>query len=180
MPRLPNTSAQLPSALTPSAPKVIAVAIVGRPSAETKIRSTVAAIIGNMPHIRISRKPAARAEVSAGWPVATMIGPPAAQMTMKTSDTKVLSHKAMRTVRRTSRTACLRRPSSAAISGAAAPTRPLPVHNNRPKIDTPSDEAASAASPSLATKMTSIAWTSIWSRFAAASGRASASVARNS
>src|SRR3546814_3824742 len=92
-------------------------------------------------------------------------------MPMNRIDTSTLSHSAIRTVRRTSRTACLRRPSSAAISGADAPIRPEPVQSSRPKIATPSDEAASAASPSRATKMTSTACTIIWSRFAAASGR---------
>ena len=36
------------------------------------------------------------------------------------------------------------------ISGAAAPTSPLPVQSNKPKIDTPSVEAACAASPMAA------------------------------
>ena len=38
------------------------------------------------------------------------------------------SHSAIRNDRRTCRTACRRRPSSAAITGAAAPTSPINAH----------------------------------------------------
>ena len=42
----------------------------------------------------------------------------------------------MRTVRRTSRTACFRAPISAAIRGEAAPTRPVRLQIRRPNSET--------------------------------------------
>lgn len=86
----------------------------------------------------------------------------------------------MRKLRRTSRTACLRRPSSAAISGAAAVVRPIVAYISTLNRKTPSVAAASSTVPSRATKITSTAATAICSRLAPTSGPASLTSARNS
>jgi hypothetical protein len=86
----------------------------------------------------------------------------------------------MRTVRRTSRTAWLRRPSSAAISGEAAPTSPERLQISRPKIETARLDAASEAGPSRATNSTSTAKTAICNRLAPTSGAARRSISRHS
>ena len=102
------------------------------------------------------------------------------QIAIAPSAAAIPAHAAMRTDRRTSRTAWLRRPSSAAISGDAAPTSPVRLQISRLKTETVSDAAASCAGPSRATNTTSSANTAICSRFDATSGAASASVARAS
>jgi hypothetical protein len=147
----------LPKPLTKIASKVISVANSGRPSAETKVRKTLLRIEGIIANISTARNPPARAEIAGSWPVNSMIRSPARHTAMPPSPTSTASHSAIRTERRTSRTAWLRRPSSAAISGAQAAVRAEKHHIISPNSEIDRLEAASACSPSRATKITSSA-----------------------
>ena len=114
-------------------------------------------MLGIAAHIRIHRKPPASVATRGCWPVSSMIRSPNAQIAMTPRPANTASHSPIRIVRRTSRTACRRRPSSAAISGAAAPTSPVIDHISSPNSETDSDDAARFSAPSRATKITSTA-----------------------
>lgn len=180
MPAWPNTKTQLPSAFTPTAMPVIAVPMPGRPSVETTVRSSEASTIGTQASDSTVRNGTARTTTASACPVARSTGPPSWHRPTATSAAITPTQPAMRTVRRTSRTAWRRRPSSAAISGDAAPTRPLRLQMSRPKTETPSAEAASASGPRRATNSTSTAKTAICSRLAPTSGAARRSISRHS
>ena len=131
-------------------------------------------------HISTCMNGTASTMIAGSCPVTCNSGPISMQMVIATKLAANPAQAAMRTDRRTARTACLRRPSSAAINGDAAPTNPVRLHTSRPNSDTVSDEAASDACPSRDTNTTSSANTAICNKLAATSGPASPSVARHS
>ena len=180
IPKWPNTSTQLPNPLVHSASRVMARPIPGRPSVATVPRSKTDRIVGTAAHINTIMNGTAAAITRGLCPVARKIGPIIRHMPIAPSAAAMPAQAAMRTDRRTSRTAWLRRPSSAAISGDAAPTSPVRLQISRLNSDTVSDDAASATGPSRATNTTSSAKTPICSRFAATIGAASDRVARAS
>ena len=152
----------------------------GRPRVETTVRSSEDSTAGTQASDSTARNGTARTTTASLCPVARSSGPPSWHSTIATTAASTPTHAPMRTVRRTSRTAWRRRPSSAAISGEVAPTRPVRLQISRPKIDTANDDAASASAPSRATNSTSTAKTAICSRFAPTSGAARRSISRHS
>ena len=98
----------------------------------------------------------ARAAMGACWPSASSIASPNWHTASPNSPQASDSHSAMRTERRTSRTAWRRRPSSAAISGATAPVRPEKVQVISPSSEVVRLAAASGSVPNRAMKMTSV------------------------
>ncbi len=167
-------------ALTITPSPVITVAKIGRPSADTKLRSTFAAISPGMLHIRIARKSPARAEICASWPVASIKGSPVRRPPCRS------------TAHATAATApCAASAALRARHGAAGrvPPRSAPQRRQSARsVPKPRCRkarmtrlaAASSCVPSRATKITSIAWVAICSTPASANGTARRSVAANS
>jgi hypothetical protein len=117
----------------------------------------LAAIIGIIAHMITRRNPPAISAMRGSCPVTSMISRPNQHTPMPVRPQTTDSHSAMRALRRTSRTAWRRRPSSVAISAATIPVRPEKHHIISPNSAIDRLEAASCASPSRATKITSIA-----------------------
>ena len=136
---------------------VIAVAKTGRPSAAMNVRSTLQAICGIIDQHNSAMKLPAIFATCGSCPAASMIVSPNWQSVMPPRPSNSESHSAIRTERRTSRTAWRIRPSSAAISGATAPVSPEKHHIISPNSEVERLAAASGSCPSRATKITSTA-----------------------
>jgi hypothetical protein len=103
------------------------------------------------------RNPPASSAMRGSCPVTSMISRPNQHTPIPARPHRADSHSAMRALRRTSRTAWRRRPSSAAISAATIPVSPEKHHIISPNSEIDRLDAASGSSPSRATKITSIA-----------------------
>ena len=111
---------------------------------------------GNSAHCSARMNSAESRDSSGSWPRARRIASLFHNSTDAGTAKRKAAHNAMRTVRRTSRTECRRAPSSAATSGAAAVTRPMPVNSSTLNKLTASAEAASSRAPSRPIMMTSV------------------------
>ena len=104
-PIFPNTSSQLPAMPTSSDRPVTTKAQPGRPSAAAAVRITPAPTPGSTANAMMSMNRPARRATSGFWPASNISVSPCARISTTGIVPSTPSHSAMRTERRTSRTA---------------------------------------------------------------------------
>ncbi len=113
-------------ALITTAATPVAIAHIGRSSADTKDRSTRKKKNGRIDHCRARMYSPAAAARRGSWPINNRTSSQCQSTTQIGTAITTAAHMAWRTVRRTSRTEWLLRPSSRAIIGADAVVMPSP------------------------------------------------------